>query len=158
MQPRITTLVYAIHDGHVALLQRAKEPNHGLWSAPGGKLEPGESPLDGALRELAEETGLVGTSPRLCAVVSELDPLRGEAWLMFVFRVAVSDPTLSTATHEGHVTWVPLDDVPALPQPAADWYILAAVLEGQPGVAFLTARYEDGRLLDVAVARSAGPV
>jgi hypothetical protein len=56
------------------------------------------------------------------------------------------------------VTWVPLDDVPALPQPAADWYILAAVLEGQPGVAFLTARYEDGRLLDVAVARSAGPV
>lgn len=156
MTPHITTLVYALHDGHVALLQRAKEPNQGLWSPPGGKLEAGESPLAGALRELTEETGLVGIAPRLRAVVSELDPLRREAWLMFVFRVAVTDPTLSAATHEGRAAWVPLAAVPALPQPAADGHILAAVLDERPGVAFLTARYEDGRLLDVTVARSVG--
>lgn len=28
-----------------------------LWELPAGKAEPGESPLDGAARELAEETG-----------------------------------------------------------------------------------------------------
>ncbi|MEU6823277.1 NUDIX hydrolase [Streptomyces atriruber] len=32
----------------------------GVWGVPCGKLEPGESPRDGVLRELKEETGLLG--------------------------------------------------------------------------------------------------
>ena len=32
--------------------------NAGQWSLPGGKLEPAEDPVTGALRELAEETGV----------------------------------------------------------------------------------------------------
>jgi ADP-ribose pyrophosphatase YjhB (NUDIX family) len=38
------------------LVQRGKEPNLGLWSLPGGRLEWGEPTLAGALRELQEET------------------------------------------------------------------------------------------------------
>ncbi|MCI4064759.1 NUDIX hydrolase [Micromonospora sp. R77] len=33
-------------------------PGHDYWFTPGGGLDPGESPADGAVRELAEETGL----------------------------------------------------------------------------------------------------
>jgi len=38
------------------LVQRGKEPNKGLWSLPGGKLEWGETSLEGGMRELREET------------------------------------------------------------------------------------------------------
>ena len=35
------------------------------WFTPGGGLDPGESPAEGAARELAEETGLVVAAERL---------------------------------------------------------------------------------------------
>eukprot|EP00581_Thalassiosira_minuscula_P001181 CAMPEP_0183738382 /NCGR_PEP_ID=MMETSP0737-20130205/54396_1 /TAXON_ID=385413 /ORGANISM="Thalassiosira miniscula, Strain CCMP1093" /LENGTH=213 /DNA_ID=CAMNT_0025972901 /DNA_START=153 /DNA_END=794 /DNA_ORIENTATION=+ len=40
------------------LVQRGKEPNRGMWSLPGGKIEMGEGTLEAAQRELYEETGL----------------------------------------------------------------------------------------------------
>ncbi len=42
----------------VCLVRRDQPPMAGLWSFPGGRLEPAESPADTARRELAEETGL----------------------------------------------------------------------------------------------------
>lgn len=156
VQTHLTTLVYAVHGDSMVLLHRRKEPNLGLWSPPGGKIEPGESPLESALRELAEETGLVGVNPRLAAVVSELDPVRTETWLMFVFRVEVADPTLRSGHNEGEPQWVKTAEIDTLPTPPADRYILDAVLSNEPGVAFLTVRFDDGRLVGVDVRRSMG--
>jgi 8-oxo-dGTP pyrophosphatase MutT (NUDIX family) len=42
----------------VLIGQRLTPPWPGYWAFPGGKLEPGEPPLTGALRELHEETGI----------------------------------------------------------------------------------------------------
>jgi 8-oxo-dGTP pyrophosphatase MutT (NUDIX family) len=48
-------------DPEVALVHR---PRYGDWSLPKGKLDPGEEPLLGALREIAEETGFVARPGR----------------------------------------------------------------------------------------------
>jgi 8-oxo-dGTP pyrophosphatase MutT (NUDIX family) len=45
------------------LLCHATETSH--WDIPKGQGEPGEAPLDAALRELVEETGIVLEAPRL---------------------------------------------------------------------------------------------
>jgi len=36
---KLYTLVHCLCDGQVLLMQRHKEPNLGLWVAPGGKIE-----------------------------------------------------------------------------------------------------------------------
>lgn len=43
---------------HLLLGRRGKEPNYGRWIIPGGGLKFGESIVDGARREILEETGL----------------------------------------------------------------------------------------------------
>ncbi len=49
-----------VHDdrGRLLLVRRGNPPSRGLWSVPGGRVEPGESELDAVVREVAEETGL----------------------------------------------------------------------------------------------------
>jgi len=57
------TSVYAERDGRILILKRAMGEATGAWYTPGGGLDPGESPLDCARRELLEETGLAPTGP-----------------------------------------------------------------------------------------------
>src|SRR5947209_2773139 len=46
-------------DGRILLIRRRNEPGSGLWSVPGGRVEPGETDAQAVTREMAEETGLV---------------------------------------------------------------------------------------------------
>ncbi|MDO0910704.1 NUDIX hydrolase [Streptomyces sp. DT2A-34] len=67
-------------DKQRVLLVRRSEKERFLprvWGVPCGKLEPGESPEDGALRELKEETGLLGEIVRKVGESSFLSDYRG---------------------------------------------------------------------------------
>jgi len=54
--------VAVIAPGHMLW---GKRRDDGKWTTPGGHLHPGESPVDGAVRELAEESGIVVTADKL---------------------------------------------------------------------------------------------
>jgi len=58
---RIRCVGAIVHDadGRLLLIRRGQEPALGLWSLPGGRVEPGEDDATAVIREVAEETGLV---------------------------------------------------------------------------------------------------
>jgi len=55
--PRLGASACVWRNGKVLLVERAKPPA-GLWSFPGGHVEPGETAIAAARRELQEETGI----------------------------------------------------------------------------------------------------
>ena len=44
--------------GRLLVIQRGHDPGAGLWSIPGGRIEPGETDEQAVVRELLEETNL----------------------------------------------------------------------------------------------------
>ena len=58
VEPKVGVGVMVVEDGRLLLVRRAMEPEKGKWSLPAGYLDPGESPVETAVREAGEETGL----------------------------------------------------------------------------------------------------
>ena len=57
-RPVLAASIAVFRDGKVLLAQRGKAPARGLFSLPGGRIEPGERMAEAVLRELHEEVGL----------------------------------------------------------------------------------------------------
>lgn len=51
-------IVYNPTEDKILMCLRSRNPYKGLYNLVGGKIEPGEEGLDGAYRELYEETGI----------------------------------------------------------------------------------------------------
>jgi 8-oxo-dGTP diphosphatase len=58
--PTVACVGALVHDtaGRLLLIRRGHAPHAGLWSLPGGRVEPGETLAEAALRELMEEVGV----------------------------------------------------------------------------------------------------
>jgi 8-oxo-dGTP diphosphatase len=74
----------------VLLIQRKYPPMQGAWAFPGGFVDQGEDPHDAALRELQEETGLVGTEAKLLMVMGDPDRDPRKHIVSIVYEVVVS--------------------------------------------------------------------
>lgn len=124
-----TVLVYALHEGKVLLMHRNKEPNLGLWIAPGGKVEPGESPHETARREMAEETGLEVGALHLRGLCTLVSPLQEWQWFLFIFVTTRFQGVLRADRREGDLAWVPLEEYfTTFPIPQADAIFAPKVL------------------------------
>ena len=93
-------------DGRVLLIQRGNEPGRGLWSLPGGRVEPGESDEQAVAREVAEETGLVVTVGKLAGRVR-----RGRYDIGDYFATIVSGK-LAAATDALDACWADPRELP----------------------------------------------
>ena len=129
--PRVV-VVYLIRDGRVLLGEKRRGLGAGRLVGPGGKREPGETAVDTAVREVAEEVGL-RLDPVDLEARGTLDyrfPYR-PAWSqisdVFVCRRWTGDPV---GSDELVPRWIPIDEVPY----AAMWddarYWLPGVLGG----------------------------
>lgn len=110
------------------MLRRARPPHIGKWSAPGGKLELGESPHDCVMREMKEETGLTILDPKLRGIVTVSDVAYPIYWLLFIYDTHDFTGDL-IQTHEGELRWIPLSHLDDHPMPYADTVYLQHVLQ-----------------------------
>ena len=111
-------------DGRVLLLHRAKDPNKGLYSPIGGKLDTamGESPAQCARREIMEESGLDIPMDKLhlVGIISERGYEGETNWLLFWFRVTMPVELEPFEMREGRLDWHSLDELKDLSLPLTD--------------------------------------
>ncbi len=119
---RVAAAVYIFRDDKILLLKRVAPPQ--TFAPPGGRLEVGEDPLLGALREVIEETGLTpqifgvaqtwfgvyttGASPILCinylATSDSGEPQLSDEHSAFVWATEIEIETGQVRTQDdiGH--------------------------------------------------------
>lgn len=114
--------------GRVLLLRRLREPNKGLCSPIGGKLDmaTGESPAQCAQREIMEEAGIHVPIDRLHlgGLISEQAYEGKGHWLLFYYRVLGPVKVEWTQINEGSLEWFHPSEIDALPLPETDRRII----------------------------------
>jgi 8-oxo-dGTP diphosphatase len=109
---RILCVGAVVTDGHgrLLLIQRGHEPGAGLWSLPGGRVEPGETDVEALVREMEEETGLTVEPGRLIGQVQR-PGLAGDVFDIRDYAVTVTGGTLRPGDDAADARWVGPEDL-----------------------------------------------
>lgn len=118
---RIANLLI-LKENHVLLL---KKPRRGWYVAPGGKVDPGESIYEAAVREFQEETGTNPVNPHLKGIYTmvikhEETKVVKEEWMLFTFIAYDLEGEPFKETVEGILEWHPVESLKTLPMAEGD--------------------------------------
>lgn len=115
---RVSAVLIALVDGddgaEVLLTRRSMHlRNHrGEISFPGGRLDPGETPLETALRESHEEVGLDPSLPTIVGELGHLNTIVSRSYIVPIVSVLPERPELAPQTGEvDRVLWTPLAEL-----------------------------------------------
>lgn len=129
--PRIPCVGAVVHDeqGRILLVRRTNPPGAGLWSLPGGKVEPGEDDAAAVIREVAEETGLSVVPGHVIGQVDRPSP-GGGTFRITDLACRVTGGSLRAADDASDAGWfdaaqlAALAVVPGLIETLAAWQVL----------------------------------
>jgi ADP-ribose pyrophosphatase YjhB (NUDIX family) len=114
-----TSSVLVVERGRVLLAKRGIEPYLGWWDIPGGFLENGEHPEAGAVREVAEETGLQIKLTELLGIYIDTYGRSGEYTLNLCYTADLVSGRPNPASDVTELRWFDLDALPD--QVAFNW-------------------------------------
>lgn len=149
---KLATLCYVRRDGRTLMIHRVKKANDihaGKWNGLGGKLNPGETPEECAVREIFEESGLRVSNPQLKGLLTFPAFTDDEDWYVFVFLVKDFEGELIESP-EGNLCWVEDAELTNLNLWEGD-PIFLPWLE-KPGIFSGRFTYKDGKLVSHDVA------
>ena len=100
--------------GRLLLIKRGHAPAAGLWSLPGGRIEPGETDAEALVREMREETGLVIEAGQLIGTARR--PAQdGSVFDIRDYAATVIGGTLRPGDDAADARWVDASELAALP-------------------------------------------
>jgi ADP-ribose pyrophosphatase YjhB (NUDIX family) len=121
--------IVADGQGRLLMIKRGHEPGAGLWSIPGGRIEPGESDIEAVVREMIEETGLTVEVGRLIGRVQR-PGVNGAVIDIRDYAATVTGGTLRAGDDAADARWVTpaelewLDITEGLIDALTDWGVL----------------------------------
>ena len=144
------SLVYLFRDDKCLMLHRIKKEediHEGKWNGLGGKMEPGESPEECAVREIEEESGYKINKLDFAGHLffPEFDK-KGQDWSVFVFTSSDFEGCQLEDPSEGHLEWIPKNKILELNLWEGDRYFIPLLLSGTKFLGKFN--YKDGRLED----------
>ncbi|MCS5636307.1 MAG: 8-oxo-dGTP diphosphatase [Myxococcota bacterium] len=123
------TLTFVTRRGEVLLIRKKRGLGAGKINGPGGRLEPGETPIECAVREVQEELDVTPIDPKP----------RGELRFQFVDGYSIHVYVFTTDAHRGEARetdeavplWTPMGAIPYGEMWADDILWLPRVLAGE---------------------------
>lgn len=105
-----SAVVGVIVDNEILMLKRQyRENKSNGWCLPGGKLEPNETSIDGAIRETFEETGITIDAPEY---LGEEVSNNGEFMVdIYMIKMTEKNPVTLSIREHSEYQWVPLNEV-----------------------------------------------
>lgn len=115
MEKGIIVHTAIINRDKILILKRIVDTYLGSrWDLPGGTLEDGEDPKEGAIREAFEETGLGINALELFFHYSNIDPDKHKQFITLIFLCEIeSDPgtVLINPVEHSEFEWMGLDSI-----------------------------------------------